>query len=240
MCVNEFIRQLLELQALECSVLDIKKQREMCVLSLEALRKRAQDAEIALKTSETSLATQKCSYQAEELELQRLENLLVQQKAKQALVKKPEEFNTLEEANKRCEQQISDLQDQMLADLESLETLEKRIQTQKEEHKAQVSQWEKQISELKQKDSTLEMQLGKAQQQQQAYEVHLKGTYYQAYVNLRKCGKPMPRVVPVKNEGKCGGCFLSLSRETLDCLQKDNVPFCEHCGRILYKLEDYD
>ena len=84
---------------------------------------------------------------------------------------------------------------------------------------------------------SLATQLEDAQKQQEAYESPLKGIYYQGYVNLRNCGKAMPRVVPVKEDGKCGGCFLALSHEAMDRLQKEGVQFCEHCGRILYKLD---
>ena len=128
----------------------------------------------------------------------------------------------------------------MLLELEEIETQEKFIQTQRKEYEMQRAQWEDQEAEIQQRNNALSVQLEEAQKQQKLYESTLTGTHYQAYVNLRKCGKEMPRVVPVKKDGKCGGCFLALSRETIDGLQKDNVLFCEHCGRILYKLEVYD
>ncbi|MGX8717149.1 MAG: C4-type zinc ribbon domain-containing protein, partial [bacterium] len=129
-------------------------------------------------------------------------------------------------------------QDKMLIDLEAIEAQEQQTLAQKKEYETQSLQWAKQAAEIERKNDTLATQLEEAQKQQDAYESQLKGAYYQAYVNLRKCGKAMPRVVPVKDDGKCGGCFLALSRETMDRLQKEGVQFCEHCGRILYKAED--
>ena len=236
--MNEFIQALLKLQTLENSVLDIQKQRELCGKNLESLQDLKRKTEVALKDSEELLLSKKRDYQAQELELNHLEDLLVQQKAKRLFVKKAEEFNALEEANKKVAQQISDLQDKMLSDLEATEEQEKQTQNQKKEYETQSLQWGKQASEIEQKSNTLATQLEKAKEQQTSYESQLNGTYYQAYVNLRKCGKAMPRVVPVKDDGKCGGCFLALSRETMDRLPKEGVSFCEHCGRILYKTED--
>ena len=235
--VNEIIQPLLQLQALENSVLDIQKQRELCAKNLRSLQELKQKAEEALKDSESQLVTKKRDYQAQELELNHLEDLLVQQKAKRLFVKKAEEFNALEEANKRIEQQISDLQDRMLSDLEGIEAQEKLTQAQKTEYETQVRQWNEQTSALKQQNEVLVIRWEEAQKRQEAYESRLQGPYYQAYVNLRKCDKAMPRVVPVKEDGKCGGCFLALSREAMDQLQKEGVQFCEHCGRILYKLD---
>lgn len=238
--MNEFIQALLKLQTLENSVLDIQKQRELCAKNLESLQDLKRKAEVVLKNAEDQLLSKKRDYQAQELELNHLEDLLVQQKAKRLFVKKAEEFNALEEANKKVAQQISDLQDKMLLDLEAIEAQENLTQTQKKEYETQSLQWAKQTTEIEHKSDTLATQLEGAQKQQDSYEAQLKGTHYQAYVNLRKCGKAMPRVVPVKEDGKCGGCFLALSRETMDRLQKEGVPFCEHCGRILYKVEPYD
>lgn len=236
--MDEIIQSLLKLQTLENSVLDIQKQRELCAKNLESLQDLKRKAESALKDSEEQLLAKKRDYQAQELELNRLEDLLVQQKAKRLFVKKAEEFNALEEANKRVAQQISDLQDQMLTDLEAIEAQEQQTLAQKKEHETQSLQWAKQTTEIEHKSDILATQLEEAQKKQDAYESQLKGTYYQAYVNLRKCSKAMPRIVPVKDDGKCGGCFLALSRETMDRLQKEGVQFCEHCGRILYKAED--
>ena len=238
--MDEIIKPLLQLQGLESSVLDIQKQRELCDKNLKSLQELKQKAEVALNASEELLMSRKRDYQAQELELKHLETLLVQQKAKRAMVKKAEEFNVLEEACVRVEQQISDLQDGMLSNLEEIESQEQLTRTQKEEYEKQLCQWNDQISILKQQNETLSVRLQEAQRQQEAYESKLTGPYYQAYINLRKCGKSMPRVVLVKKEGQCGGCFLALSRETMDRLQKEEVQFCEHCGRILYKLETYD
>lgn len=238
--MDEIIQSLLKLQTLENSVLDLKKQRDLCAKNLESLQDLKRKAEIAVKDSEEQLLAKKRDYQAQELELNHLEDLLVQQKAKRLFVKKTEEFNVLEEANKKVAQQISDLQDQMLIGLEAIEAQEQQTLAQKKEYETQSLQWAKQAAEIEGKNDTLATQLEEAQRQQTSYESQLKGAYYQAYVNLRKCGKAMPRVVSVKDDGKCGGCFLALSRETMDRLQKEGVQFCEHCGRILYKVEPYD
>ena len=235
--MDEIIQPLLQLQTLESALLDIQKQRELCAKNLQSLQELKRRDDLALKASEAELASKKRDYQAQELELNHLEDLLVQQKAKRLFVKKEEEFNALEEANKRVEQQISDLQDRMLLDLEGIEEQEKLTQTQKVEHEAQVSQWDEQASTLERQCEVLAVQREEAQKQLETYEAHLQGPYYKAYMNLRKCSKAMPRIVPVKEDGKCGGCFLALSRETMDLLQKEGMQFCEHCGRILYKLD---
>ncbi|MGX8716531.1 MAG: hypothetical protein ACSW8C_00905, partial [bacterium] len=191
--MNEFIQPLLDLQTLENSVLDFKKQCELCAKNLESLQDLKRKAKIAVKDSEEQLLAKKRDYQAQELELNHLEDLLVQQKAKRLFVKKSEEFNALEEANKKLAQQISDLQDKMLTDLETIEAQEQQTLAQQKEYETQSLQWAKQTTEIGHKSDTLATQLEEAQKKQDAYESQLKGTYYQAYVNLRKCSKAMPR-----------------------------------------------
>ena len=172
--MNETIQSLLQLQALENTVLDIQKQRDLCAKNLYSLQELKRKAEEALKDSESQLATKKRDYQAQELELNHLEDQLVQQKAKRLFVKKAEEFNALEEANKRVEQQISDLQDCMLSDLEGIEAQEKLTQAQKSEYETQMRQWNEQASALKQQNEVLAVRWEEAQKEQEAYESRLQ------------------------------------------------------------------
>ena len=78
----------------------------------------------------------------EGLAFQQEEERISKQKAKRLFVKKTEEFNALEEANKRVAQQISDLQDRMLSDLESIEVQEKLLKDQKAAYEKQVCLWD--------------------------------------------------------------------------------------------------
>ena len=156
--MDKFICQLLNLQALEVSVLNIERQRELCVRKSEALREIKKEAELLLHESEVQLGSKNCDYQKQELELKRLEELLVQQNTKRLFVKKVEEFNVLEAASEKSKQQISDLQDRMLLELEEIETQEKFIQTQRKEYEMQRAQWEDQEAEIQQRNNALSVQ----------------------------------------------------------------------------------
>ena len=228
------IQSLLELQVLESKCQELQKQWDSCQKNKTLLEVREGKVIEDLEIAKINLKERKKNYQTQELQLNHLEEVLVQQKAKQACVKKAEDYQSLEKANEVVAQKISELQDQLLMELDAIDAEEKDLQKQTDDTQLLITELKNQKLKLVQQISACEKNLQSAQAQVEKYEKNLSGAFYEAYLNLRKCNKVMPRVVAVK-DGKCLGCFLTLSKETTDHLNDENSPqFCEHCGRILY------
>ena len=232
----ELIQPLLELQELEKDLLNVKKQHSLCesnFTSLESLRQKLLDELSKLKAD---FVQKKQAYQEGEANLEQLENLLVQQKARQATAKKSEEFKALEVAIHQTEDKISELQEQLINALDELEIFEKNLEKNKQLTDEKLNDLSKQQTQNQQQKSNNEGLIERKVALLKAFEEKLKGPFYEAYLNLRKCNKAIPRVVPLTEDKKCSGCFLALSAELISKLNDAKAPvFCEHCGRILYK-----
>lgn len=234
--MNELIQPLLKLQTLEKELLDAQKQCVLCennFASIEVLKQKLQQEFSNLKTE---LLQKKQAYQEGESNLKQLENLLIQQKARQATVKKSEDFKALDVAIQQTEEKISNLQDALINTLEELESFEENLERTKASNEVKLKDFVNQQEQLNQQKSNIKTLIEKKEAEIKAFDENLKGPFYEAYLNLRKCNKAIPRVVAVTEDKKCSGCFLTLSAELISKLDDSKLPqFCEHCGRILYK-----
>lgn len=234
--MNELVQPLLRLQTLERELFELQKQRALCennFASIEVLKQKLQQEFSNLKVE---LYQKKQSYQEGETNLKQLENSLIQQKARQVTVKKQEEFKALEVAIQQTEEKISILQDDLINILEEIETFEEDLERTKALNEGKLNDFVSQQEQLSQQKSSVKSLIAKKEAELETFETNLKGPFYEAYLNLRKCNKAIPRVVAVTKDRKCSGCFLTLSAELISKLEDSKVPqFCEHCGRILYK-----
>lgn len=232
----ELIRPLLELQTLEKELLDAQKQYTLCennFASIEVLKQKLQQELSRLKTE---LYQKKQAYQEGESNLEQLENLLIQQKARQATAKKSDEFKALEVAIQETDEKISTLQDELINTLEELEKFEADLEQVKVSSEKKLNDFVNQQNQINQQKLQTKSLIEKKEAELKAFEGKLKGPFYEAYLTLRKCNKAIPRVVAITEDRKCSGCFLTLSAELVSKLDDSKVPqFCEHCGRILYK-----
>lgn len=232
--VNDFIQQLLHLQDLEQALEFIREKQRTCEANENARQRLENNLRTRLSEAKQALKEQEKAYQAQELHLNALEDRVVQLKTKQISVKKSEEYQALNTEIAALTQEISDLQDQLLAELEDQETSRAALRRLEEETNVQHQSLQLQAEKLAQQRSELKQQEDAQAEKLQAFEQNLQGSFYEAYVNLRRCGKTLPRVVPVRH-GKCMGCFLTLPKGFVDQLKTAKDPmYCEHCGRILY------
>ena len=230
------IRQLLELQALEQAVLDIRKKEDVCTshkTSLQNLIQQAQQQQLERKKALQGLKAE-CTQLEDSLTSK--ENQLVQQKARQALSKKQEEFQQIETSIQELVQTIETVQDCLLNKLDLLEKQTREVGKSQIEMQQQVQSWEKQLRQIESEMGSLRAEEAQRQEHVQTFESQLKGPFYEAYLNLRAAKKAIPHVVPISEQGKCTGCYLALSSELISAIDQSPMPtFCEHCGRILYK-----
>ena len=237
--MNVLIQQLLDLQTLEKERSVLKRQCDQCDVQLSSLDQLKQKAENKLQALLEDLKAREVAYHASEVKLMSSEDSLVQQKAKLLSVKKPEEFSALETSIALLTQKISDLQDQLLEDLDQIEDLRKRCDQAKKETAQETLALCEQAKQVKTNKENATTQMVAKEQEMQAFESKMEGAFYQAYLTLRQCNKALPRVVSVTKDGKCSGCFLTLSTHLVASIATSTTPvFCEHCGRILYRDTD--
>ena len=235
-----YLKQLVALQEKEFVLLGLEKKQKCCEQDVLTLQNSIEDLNDELKSFKQKLQQEEQNYKNGELQLIADEETLVRQKTQLMSIKKTNDFAAMEAANVALENRISAEQDALIVQLELLEKL-------REQYALKTQSIHQQIEDLKQQQQVQKQsqELSKAiQQQKEAVETFastLQGKFYEAYCVLRRSGKAYPWVVAVGENGKCSGCFLSLSTEALSNLKDKQEPqFCEQCGRILYKKEETD
>ena len=232
----ELIQPLLKLQEIEKALLDTKKQCLLCEANFSSIEALKQKLIEDLVTLRKAFSQKKQAYQEGESNLKQLENLLVQQKARQVTVKNQDEFKVVQSAIQQTEEKISKLQENLLEGLEELENIEENLKSAKIVTEEKLIEFTKQQDQVQRQKLDCQKLIEEKTEILNQYESKIQGAFYEAYVTLRKCNKAIPRIVPVTEDGKCSGCFLTLSAELVSKLANAKTPqFCEHCGRILYK-----
>jgi predicted nucleic acid-binding Zn-ribbon protein len=233
--VNLFLQQLLKLQSLDQMALDSKKQIENIHAEIERIQGKTSQLEAYLTQKQQSMQQQELQYHSNASQLQSLEATLTKQKTRQLSTKKMEEYQALENANADLKRKIEDLENQILTDLDYLETEKKAYMqwvatTQRDLKQLQLR--EKQLLSAKQSLQTTYVQQCAHVSD---FEIHLQDPFYEAYTILRRCGKAFPIIVPIIKGNQCSGCHLSVSGDTVAKATRNTQPqCCENCGRLLF------
>ncbi|MDR0755713.1 MAG: hypothetical protein LBE99_02290 [Puniceicoccales bacterium] len=233
--VNLFLQQLLELQSLDQTALDTKKQIENIHLEIERIQKKASQLKTQLTQKQQCMQRQEAQYHSNASQLQSLEATLTKQKTRQLSTKKMEEYQTLENANADLKRKIDDLENQMLTDLDHLEAENKDYAQWAAATQRDLEQLQLREKQLQSEKQSLQTTCAQQYANVSTFETSLRGPFYEAYTVLRRCGKAFPLIVPIIKGNQCSGCHLSVSGDTLTkAIQNAHPQCCENCGRLLF------
>lgn len=236
-----YLEQLIALQEKEFVLLGLEKKKKCCEQDLLTLEHSIDDLNNELKSFKQKLQHEEQNYKNGELQLIADEETLVRQKAQLTSIKKTNDFAAMEIANTSLENRISNQQDALIAQLELLESLREQYALKLQSVNQKIEALKTQQKQLQEQSQDLSKAIHQQKEAVEAFSNTLQGKFYEAYSVLRKSGKAYPWVVVVTENGKCSGCFLSLSTEALSSLKGAQEPqFCEQCGRILYTKEEVE
>ena len=97
-----------------------------------------------------------------------------------------------------------------------------------------IKLFEKEISQLKERQVNVAVQLKEAQAVSSKAEESVDKSYLDAYKRLFSQNKKFPLLVPLVDQ-RCQGCHIRVSHEVASAARhKEQLGFCDSCGRILY------
>lgn len=230
------IKQLIDLQENEFVLLGLEKKKKCCEQDLLTLENDVENLKNELKVFKQKVQSEEQRYKIGELQLIADEETLRRQKEQLYSMKKTNDFMAMESFSKSLSKRISDQQDQLIEQLESLEKLREQFSLKNQSINVEIESIRNQQQQLRIKDNQLANDIQQQREKIESFSKLMQGKLYEAYCVLKKSGKAYPWVVCVTEKGKCSGCFLSLSGEAITNLKEMKEPqFCEQCGRILYQ-----
>lgn len=222
----------------------VLQERDQQRLSLESqLRAVPRDAaavEQLIATEKTAIETARGELRELEVRKKSIETdvgaaqvQLGKYKSQQLQVRKNDEYQALGVEIGHTQAQIDTLEEEELKVMYGIDEAKRKFAAAEAAVKQNIAGHDGRIRLLRERETSLQGELGEAQAAVAAARSGLDEPALRAYDRLAT--KPgLPVVVPI-HEGKCGGCHLKISFNVDSETRKlDKLVTCDQCGRIVY------
>jgi uncharacterized protein len=204
--------------------------------------KQIRVAEGTVQASEAGLAQAKENYKQakmaadeKQLQLRQREARIKDLQGKLNTANNNKEYQLLKDQIAADTQANSVLSDEILEALERMDELQAAIKQAEENLGKTKDELQKVRQRIDSQLQGLETELARVQQELQAAEDLLPQDFKPEYLRMAKA-RGEDALAPVEG-GSCGGCFQTLTPQTIDQLRLDRPIFCKSCGRLLYVQE---
>jgi len=234
--MKEKLKTLVDLQRVESEVATIKSKLNNVAYLLEGLDARVFDSEKGLEEIKTRLDELQKQYRLHETDIQMNQSRVKKSREKLGSVKNNKEYQSILKEIEDMQAKNSLVEDEMIAVLEQIETIEQAIRTKKsdkEKVRAQVDIEKQAIQQdtvqNQQRLARLETDIEKISQQ---VEPELLRKYRLVKDQTRGVA------IAVVQNGVCQGCNLNIPSQMYNVLQRcETLTMCPHCQRIIYWAE---
>ncbi len=231
------IRDLLPLQEIDNSLLRIQKELDdlprqatlhKAKLNLLNEEKKKLDLDITQFTKDKH---------ARELELKTKEEEIRKLQGQQFTVKSNELYAAILADIAKHQKNISILEDQVLSSMDTLESLQTKLQQLKKSIQDEEVKYKKVEERLEQEKSRLSQLLEETKKERESMRSALSPDLMRNYDRIIK-RFPGHAVVPVQGNS-CGGCSIHLADTIISKTRRqENLIYCENCGRLLFYNEE--
>jgi len=191
----------------------------------------------AIETAKQELKELELKKKALEGDIGSAEEKLAKYKTQQSLVKKNDEYQALGHEIETTEKAIGEFEGQELEIMYAIDEAKKKFAAAEAVLKANISGHEGRIKMLRERETSLGVELKAAQADVAAARAPVGEPRLRVYDRI--AARNMPAVVPL-HDVKCGGCHLKVSSEVESAARGKGVdtaltlPTCDQCGRIVY------
>ncbi len=231
--MNAHLPRLIELQALDLRIAEIKSQRRQIPDRLDAVQRPLRAAQDAQKEAATAVETLTKERRALERELETHETQIEKMKGRGSEIKTNKEYQAhlfeIELAGKKK----GDIEEKILGAMEQIEAL----QRQAKDAQTRVGEAEREFAAEKQKleqvETTLAAELQDLERRHKVATADVPGDLVARYTKLKLQRKD--QALAALRGGICQGCRLQLPPQLIaEVKRSDDLFTCDYCHRILY------
>jgi predicted nucleic acid-binding Zn-ribbon protein len=231
------IRQLLILQDRDQKWSKLIAELEFVPRERKALEAKAEELLGEIDNAQSQLRELELERQQIDGEIEAAEEKIRRFKQQQMEVKKNDEYSALTKEIERSQSAIDSLEDRGLVTLAAIDEARTAFGAQKGLIEDRRSKVRGQIDQLKERETETANRVQAAEADFNAAREGISADWLAAYDRVRKTTRNFPYVAAIV-DGKCTGCHLRVSGETIEGLKEQGAPvFCDQCGRIVYYPE---
>jgi uncharacterized protein len=225
-----------ELHRIHIQLSDLRERRDRGPKQIKAHETNVAKTEAEVTRLKNEHKTTRVAADQKQLQLKSDEGKIIDLRAKLNVVKSNREYQAMKDQIAAAEMANSVLQDEILEALEKIEAA-KSIVTEAEQR------WTKAKEEMAKVQNAVRDQQGALDNDYKRLEGELVESEKKLPDDLRETysrmvrGKGADGLAQVEGE-HCGGCYQTITANTMNSLLMDKIVFCQVCGRIMYLPED--
>ncbi len=233
--MNESFKDLLVLQDRDIQRTEIDDQIKKNPLEVTACQKGIEAEKADLQSKRQKLMEMEAKSKQLEGDVKSIEDQIVKKQNQQLEVKKNEEYKALDVEMDLLREKTEEIEEEALTLLVEIDGAKLEFSSEEGKSKTKVSEAEKFIEILKNKQSELEKSLSGAVERYESALAKVSERFQRSYLQIKKQIKRFPFVIPLKGQ-VCTGCNLKVSNEVYDTASKyDALTHCDQCQRIVYR-----
>lgn len=237
--VHEQLKALIELQALDKRIYDLKRRRQSKPPQIEQLRtafqqltQRIKDAEAQLKALQVKRASMEGDLAAKESNVKKLQTQLYQ-------VKTNKEYTALQHEIEGVKADNSVLEEEILKVMEQIDQQKAAITGVADSLKGDEAKMESDVAVVEQEIAELDKAIAELQAQRQAAAPRVDAKVLARYERILEKKEGLGLVPVDPRLEACGGCHMNIPPQTINEIRlKGQLIACESCARLLYYPED--
>ena len=171
-----------------------------------------------------------------QLQLKTREDRIEDLKAKLNTAASNREYDTLKEQIAADEQANAVLSDEILEGLEQLDSLEQKVKDAEQELAQAEAEHKERVADIEKKMATVREELSHFDSEREKAECDIPSEAKSDYTRVISA-KGEDGLAPVDGES-CGGCYQTLTTQTMDRLRLSQLVRCPNCNAFLYMAED--
>ncbi|MBL0716261.1 MAG: hypothetical protein JJV98_21480 [Desulfosarcina sp.] len=228
------IEMLISLQDIEFSKIEVQK-------TLDAVVARVVDLEDELKTFAEDVEKERQALQAGkelladyEEQIQTNDTLIAKSEEKRRSVKTEREYQSLIKEEKQLRARKSQIEDEMIACLEQMESTTQTIATKEKELQQIQEQVQSDIQSVKQEASSSETRHADLTREWEQLAADIDARLLDKFVKVKNQAPDGRALAPAK-DAICMACHMNIPPQMYNELQRfDSLKLCPFCFRILY------
>jgi len=228
----EEIKLLIQLQKLDLKIDKNIKDEKLFYSRLKQIEEELKTIEEDFLKKKEELKNTKKEKLKKELQLREIDEKLKRHEDEKYKVKSKQEFEALEKEIANLEEEKSREEDYLLDLMEKeeelsglLPSLEKQLQTNRENLTREREELNNKIGSIKKGKENLT-------REREELSSKIGKVYYEQYERLRKMRDGLA-VVAVE-DGICTGCNVKVSPSLIGQIKRGQIVYCEGCSRIIY------
>ncbi len=235
--MNNSLELLLRLQVIDYDLGELERSKDYLPDMMENLNREIEETKAKRADAAERLEKANIEHKSLELDLKSKEAELQKYQQQMMSIKTNKEYDALVAEIDQLKGQISDHENQLLATMELIETLEKDIVAYQEKEEQVLGNNEKQLQVLQEKIDSIGAKVGDKQANREEVISSIPKPTLSVYERIRR-GRGGRAIVVVKKRA-CSSCFKALTPKKVQEIRRgEKVNTCDYCGCLLYWDED--